>query len=204
MGSYHGPMAGPRPARSRARTRRGRPPGAEALGRDDVVRAAADLVDREGWAALSLARVARELGRHATSMYAHLRGIDDLRAAIALRAVDELAAEVWPAALGKVGADALGAIGREYHAFATAHPGRTAALSSIDPSDPAAAEALARLHEPLAATFRSFGLDDEQAASAHRIFGATINGLVTTGGTGELDRTVALFVVALSTGTWPS
>jgi AcrR family transcriptional regulator len=193
-----GRASGPAPVR------RGRPPGDEALGRDDVVRAAADLVDREGWAALSLARVARELGRHATSMYAHLRGIDDLRAAIALLAVDELAGRVWTAALGKVGADALGAIAREYHAYATAHPGRTAALSGIDPSDPAAAGPLARLHEPLAATFRSFGLDEDQAASAHRIFGATINGLVATGGTGELDRAVALFVVGLSSGSWPS
>jgi hypothetical protein len=62
---------------------------------------------------------------------------------------------------------------------------------------------MARLHEPLAATFRSFGLDEPQAASAHQIFGATINGLVNTGGADELDQAVALFVVAMSTGTWP-
>src|SRR4029453_4987075 len=90
VGSYHGGMADPAPA-----PRRGRPPSGESLARHDVVRAAADLVDREGWPALSLAGVARELGRHATSMYAHLRGIDDLRQAIALLAVDELADGVW-------------------------------------------------------------------------------------------------------------
>jgi AcrR family transcriptional regulator len=184
--------------------RRGRPPSGESLGRDDVVRAAADLADREGWTALSLAGVARELGRHATSMYAHLQGIDDLRQAIALLAAGELADTVWSATIGKIGAEALGAIAVEYRSYALAHPGRTAALSSIDRSDPAAAAPLARLHEPLAATFRSFGLDEDQAATAHQVFGATINGLVGTGGTAQLDEAVALFVVAMSTGRWPS
>jgi hypothetical protein len=56
----------------------------------------------------------------------------------------------------------------------------------------------------LAATFRSFGLGEAQAASAHQIFGATINGLVNTGGTDELDQAVALFVGAMSTGSWPA
>ena len=73
----------------------------------------------------------------------------------------------------------------------------------IDRSDPDFAVRMTRLHQPLAATFRSFGLDEAQTRSAHQIFGATINGLVNTGGADELDRAVALFVVALSTQRWP-
>jgi AcrR family transcriptional regulator len=168
-----------------------------------VVRAAADLADREGWDALSLAGVAREVGRHATSMYAHLRGIDDLRAAVALLAVGELADRVWTTTIGKVGPDALAAIAREYRSYAQEHPGRTAALSSIDTDDPDTLAPLARLHQPIAATFRSFGLDEAQAAIAHKVFGATINGLVATGGADELTQAVNLFVIAMSTGNWP-
>lgn len=193
-------MAGP----ARVAARRGRPPSGESLGRDDVIRAAADLVDREGWRALSLARLARQLGRHATSMYAHVSGIDDLRRGISLLAADELADKIWSATIGKVGAEALAAIAREYRSYAAAHPGRTASLSAIDRGDAGFAAPMARLHEPLAATFRSFGLDERQAASAHQIFGATINGLVNTGGADELDQAVALFVAAMSTATWPS
>jgi len=174
------------------------------VARDDVVRAAADLVDREGWQALSLARVARELGLHATSMYAHVSGLDDLRKEIALLTAEELADEVWSATIGKVGAEALAAIALEYRSYAAAYPGRTASLSDIDRADPDFAARMARLHEPLAATFRSFGLDEEQASSAHQIFGATINGLVNTGGADELDQAVALFVTAMSTGAWPA
>jgi AcrR family transcriptional regulator len=184
--------------------RRGRPPGGESLARDDVIRAAADLADREGWHALSLARVARRLNRHASSMYAHVEGLDDLRKGVALLAADELAQRVWSAVIGKVGADALSAIAVEYRSYALAHPGRTASLSAIDRGDAEFAARMVHLHEPLAATFRSFGLDDEQAASAHQIFGATINGLVGTGGMAELDRAVALFVVAMSTNAWPA
>jgi len=188
---------------ARTTGRRGRPPSGESLARDDVIRAAADLVDREGWQALSLARLARELGRHATSMYAHVSGLDDLRKQVALLAAEELADQVWSAAIGKVGAEALKAIALEYRSYAAAYPGRTASLSAIDREDPDFAARMTRLHQPLAATFRSFGLDETQAASAHQIFGATINGLVNTGGADELDQAVALFVTAMSTGAWP-
>jgi AcrR family transcriptional regulator len=193
------------PSRTRVvKPRRGRPPTGESLARDDVVRAAADLVDQAGWQALSLAALARELGRHATSMYAHVTGLDDLRKGIALLAAEELADRVWSATMGKVGAEALAAIALEYRTYAAACPGRTASLSAADRDDPEFALRMARMHEPLAATFRSFGLDEAQASSAHQIFGATINGLVNTGGADELEQAVALFVVAMSTGTWPT
>src|SRR4051794_10414336 len=165
------------PARSEATLRRGRPPSGESLTRRDVVRAAADVTDELGWAALSLAEVARRLGRHATSMYAHVTGLDDLRNEISLLATDELADRVWSAAIGKVGEEALAAIALEYRAYAPAFPGRTASRAAADRDAPDVAERRTRLHEPLAATFRSFGLDEAQTRSAHQIFGATINGL---------------------------
>jgi AcrR family transcriptional regulator len=199
IGCYHRPMS----SRARVAPRRGRPPTGESLTRDDVIRAAADLVDRAGWQALSLAGVARQLGLHATSMYAHVSGLEDLRKGVSLLAAEELADRVWSAAMGKIGAQALAAIALEYESFAAAHPGRTASLAAIDRGDFDFAARMTRLHQPLAATFRSFGLDDDQAASAHQIFGATINGLVNTGGAAELDHAVALFVAALSTGAWP-
>jgi AcrR family transcriptional regulator len=183
--------------------RRGRPPGGESLARDDVIRAAADLVDREGWHALSLARLARRLSRHASSMYAHVEGLDDLRKGVSLLAAEELADRVWSAVIGTVGAEALRAIAVEYRSYALAHPGRTASLAAIDRDDADFAARMLHLHQPLAATFRSFGLDDAQAAAAHQIFGATINGLVGTGGMDQLDRAVELFVVAMSTNEWP-
>jgi AcrR family transcriptional regulator len=193
-------MASPSPTAAR----RGRPPKGQAIGRDEVVRAAADLVDHDGWASLTLARLARSLGLHATSMYAHVTGLDDLRKGISLLAAEEISDRVRSAAIGRVGAEALSAIAVEYRDYAARHPGRTASLSAIDRNDPDFAARMARAHEPLAAAFRSFGLDEEQSASAHQIFGATINGLVNTGGSDELQCAVNLFVVAMSVGGWPA
>jgi hypothetical protein len=136
-------------------------------------------------------------------MYAHVSGLDDLRKGISLLAAEELSEKVWSATMGKVGAEALAAIALEYRSYAAAYPGRTASLAAIDRDDADFAARMKRVHQPLAATFRSFGLDETQAASAHQIFGATINGLVNTGGEDELDQAVALFVVAMSTKAWP-
>ena len=173
------------------------------MDRAELVLAAARLVDEEGWPALTLSRLARRVKRHASSMYAHVASLDDLRKQISLLAVDELADRVWSATIGKVGAEALEAIAFEYRRYAEEHPGRTASLSAIEEDDPDFVPRAARLHEPLAATFRSFGLDDQQALAAHKVFGAAVDGLVRTHGVDQLHQAVAVFVVAMSTGAWP-
>ncbi len=188
---------------AKASRRRGRPPGGDALTRDQIVESAADLADRDGWESLSFSGLARSLDRHATSMYSHFTGLEDLRRAVSLLSAEELASRVWSAAIGKTGGDALYAIAVAYRSFAAEHPGRTRSLSAVNRGDPEFAERMSHLHEPLAATFRSLGLDEARSALAHEVFGATINGLVNTGGEGLVDPAVQLFLAALSTGSWP-
>ena len=171
--------------------------------RATLVSVAADMVDRDGWHALTLSDVAKAVGRHPSSMYAHVDSLQDLRREIAIASMGELAELVWRAVLGKIGADALLAIAQQYKDFAVNHPGRTASLASIDESDPDFAVQAARLHEPVRATFRSFGLDDGQTAIAHRVFGGAIDGFVRTSSHEDIDQVVAVFVTALSTGLWP-
>ena len=71
----------------------------------------------------------------------------------------------------------------------------------------------ARLAEPVRATFRSFGLDEEQVRDAHRVFSAALRGLVLSEKTSSyrfvdddhaFAQLVDLFLVALSTGSWPA
>ena len=181
-----------------------RPVRSVPVDRATLVAIAADLADREGWHELTLSDVAKAVGRHPSSMYAHVASLDDLRQEIALLAVTELSEKVWRAVLGKVGADALLAIAQTYRDFARDFPGRTASISWADPQDAEFATLAVRLHEPVQVTFASFGLTEEQTQVAHRIFGATIDGFVRTVPSEDIAQAVGVFLAALQTGTWPA
>ena len=171
--------------------------------RDTVVRTAADLADRDGWHALTMSQVAKELDRHVSSLYAHVESLADLRREVALLALDELADAVWRAVLGLVQEDALQAIADVYFDYATRHPGRAAATVDIRNDEEVAARG-AHLAEPIWATFRSFGLDDAQVKVAHGVFSATITGFARRGNKDGVRQAVALFVIGLRSGEWPA
>jgi AcrR family transcriptional regulator len=178
------------------------------LDREALVLAAADLADREGWSAVTLSRVAKEVDRHVTSLYSHVDSLAGLHRAVALLALDELGQGVWRAALGKVQGDALQAIAEVYRDFAVRHPGRAAAMvAERDPDDDEVRARGAHLAEPVRAVFRSFGLDEDRAAIAHRVFSATVNGFARSTDRVEVDdfhQAVALVVEGLSSGRWPA
>ena len=82
------------------------------LDRDDLIRVAADVADRDGWHNLTMSSVAKEVDRHVTSLYGHVDGLDGLRREVQLLVFDELADALWRAALGRTRDDALSAHGR--------------------------------------------------------------------------------------------
>lgn len=175
---------------------------------ETLVRTAADLADRDGWSALTLSQVAKEVDRHVSSLYAHVDNLAALRREIGLLALDELAGEVWRAALGKVRGDALAAIAEVYRDFFLHHPGRVAAMhAERAPGDVEFSRRGLHLAEPVRAVFRSFGLDEERAAVAHRVFSATVGGFGRPSARASDDdfhQAVALFVTGLSSGAWPA
>ena len=183
------------------------------LDKATLVRAAADLADRDGWSRLTLSGAAQAVDRHVSSLYTHVDGLDDLRREVALLAIEELADEVWRAALGRSSGEALTAIATVERDFSRAHRGRIAAINAYATSGDAEFRAVgARLAEPIRATLAGFGLDDEQVAIAHRVFSAAVRGLAQTeihttddraAADDALTQTVELFVTALSSGAWP-
>jgi AcrR family transcriptional regulator len=98
----------------------------QGLDRDRVVDAATAIADAEGVGAVTLARVAADLGVRSPSLYNHVDGLDGLRRAIALRALRELHDTLRDAATGRAGAEALVALAEAYRDYARAHPGRYA------------------------------------------------------------------------------
>jgi len=183
------------------------------LDKATLVRVAADIADRDGWSNLTLSQVAKEVNRHVTSLYAHVDGLDALRREVTMLALEELADEVWQAALGRSREEALVAIATVERDYARRHPGRNTAMVTFIRFDDEDLRARGqRLAEPIRATFRSFGLDDDQVKQAHSVFSCALRGMILAELTDtfpfdDLDEThaqlIGLFVAALSTGTWP-
>src|SRR5512133_2902895 len=93
------------------------------LDAERVVQEAARIADADGLRALTLARLAGELGVRPPSLYNHFEGRrDGLMRALAVRGVRELTAALRDAAVGRAGTDALTATAHAHRAYAHAHP----------------------------------------------------------------------------------
>jgi AcrR family transcriptional regulator len=172
-----------------------------------VVDAAAGIADAEGLEAVTLARVAGDLGVRAPSLYNHVDGRSGLVRAIALRAVRELTAALREAAVGRSGADALTAAARAYRAYAHAHPGRYAATVAAPALDDDELRAAAQeTIDVLIAVLRGWGLEGDDAIHAVRAFRSAIHGFVAIeagGGFGipvDVDESFDRLVATLAGG----
>lgn len=182
------------------------------LDRDTLVAAAAELADTNGWNELTMSKVAEMVNRHVSSLYSHVDDLDALRREVVLLAVTEIGDVVWEASIGRSGADALTAIAQAERNFARLHPGRMAALRAhLGVDDSEFRNQALRIAVPIRTVLASFGLNEQQVAIAHRVFSATVRGLVEPGtplGTSDddiaLQATVTLFVTALESGSWPT
>jgi AcrR family transcriptional regulator len=172
-----------------------------------VVDTAAGIADAEGLPAVTLARVAGDLGVRAPSLYNHVDGLPGLLRAVALLAVRELAAVLRDAAVGRSGEDALAATARAYRDYARAHPGRYAAtVAAPAPDDAEHRAAAAETVEVVLAVLRGWDLDGDDGVHAARTFRSAIHGFVVleaAGGFGiplDLDESFDRLVATLAAG----
>jgi AcrR family transcriptional regulator len=172
-----------------------------------VIEAAAQIADEEGLAAVTLARVAAELGVRSPSLYNHVAGLDGLLRGVALVSLRELGSVLREAAVGRAGADALVAAARAYRAYALAHPGRYAAgVRAPDPDDAEHVEEATAVVGVMAAVLRGWELDEEATVHALRAWRSAVHGFVAleaAGGFGipvDLDASFERLVASLAAG----
>jgi AcrR family transcriptional regulator len=178
------------------------------LDHDIVVAAAAQIADAEGLDAVTLARVAAALHVKPPSLYNHVAGRDGLLRGIALLGLDELAATLREAAVGRSGADGLQATAQAYRAYVLTYPGRYAAGAITAPAaDDVEHEAAgAAVLEVMRGVLRSWSLDDEQTLHALRGIRSAVHGfasLEAAGGFGiklDLDLSFEHLIAALAAG----
>lgn len=148
------------------------------LDREQVIDAAVAVLEAKGRVdAVALREVAAALGVRTQSLYAHVKGVDGLRRALALRAHEALAAHLRAAVDGRTGSDAIEAIVRAYYAFAVERPGLYDASLRPPGDDPAMAEATAAVTAPLNEVLTSYGLDAAARVHWYRIVFAGVHGL---------------------------
>ena len=149
------------------------------LDRATVVAAAAELSDREGLGALSLATLAVRLGVRPPSLYNHVAGMADLRRELGLLGVRELTRRLAHAAVGQAGENAVITLAAAYRAYAHERPGVYAAsLRAPDPADAEWQAAAAELLAVVVASLAGFGLRDEGAVHAVRGLRSLLHGFV--------------------------
>jgi AcrR family transcriptional regulator len=149
------------------------------LDRHAVVRAAVEIVDREGVDALSMARLAAALGIRAPSLYAHVDGQVGLRRELWMWAVADLGDRLGEAVMGRSREEALAAFAVAFRDYVHAYRGRY--QLTLSPPEPLDDEALAvgrRANTAFRAVIRSFGLPEDDAVHAGRAVRAAIHGFV--------------------------
>jgi AcrR family transcriptional regulator len=148
-----------------------------------VIRAAAALVNAAGGEALTINRLARELGIQPPSLYNHIDGLADLRRELALLSTRALGDRIIAAVAGKSGAAGVFAMADAYRGYIQEYPGlyqaslrASGTMATPDPELRAAEERVVRV---TAALMESFGLGGEEAIHAVRGLRSAVHGFTT-------------------------
>ena len=180
------------------------------LDRRAVIAAAVDIVDEQGAGALTMTRLADDLGIRLPSLYAHVRGQLDLRRELWIWAVSDLGEHLGACVMGRSGDDALTAFAFELRDYAHRYPGRyQLTLDPPVPFDEEASQVRHRANAPFKAVIRSFGLDDDTAVHAGRALRAAIHGFVALEsqdaiGNDKTDESFRHLVALLARGLRPA
>jgi len=151
-------------------------PGLDA---ERVADAAVAIADARGFDALTLARLASELGVRTPSLYHHVAGLEGARRAVALRGMRELGTALRTAAMGRSGADALRSVAAAYRAYALAHPGAYAATQRTDLADGGELQAAAaRTVAVVFAVLRHWESDEARLVHLVRAVRSALHGFV--------------------------
>ncbi|WP_405715029.1 WHG domain-containing protein [Streptomyces xanthophaeus] len=143
-----------------------------------LTRAGAELADEVGFDEVTVSALARHFDVKAASLYSHVKNSRDLKARIALLALEELADRVAAALAGRAGKDALTAFANVYRDYAREHPGRyTATRFRLTPQE-AAGSAGVRHAQMTRAILRGYDLTEPDQTHAVRLLGSVFHGYV--------------------------
>lgn len=171
-----------------------------------VTKAAAAIVDADGLAALTLARLAATLGVAPPSLYKHVGGLDDLTVRLRTLAIRNLADELTAAAIGRAGSAGFRAIAHAYRRFAVEHRGvYPLTQGAPEPTSSEQQVEIIRALRILQAVVSSFGVPEDIWIHAIRMVRAGLHGFADIEARGgfqmsqSVDRSFDLLIDTLET-----
>ncbi|MGH7248155.1 MAG: TetR/AcrR family transcriptional regulator [Pseudomonadota bacterium] len=148
-----------------------------------VVAAAAELADREGSGALTLAALAAKLRVKPPSLFNHVSGMTALRRALRVLALRELGDAMSAAAIGRSRGDAIRALGQAYRQFARRRPGIYAEMvgsgDGDNPEDSEVGAQAARIVAICVSALAGYGLSPRDEVHAIRALRSLAHGFAT-------------------------
>jgi len=180
------------------------------LDKNAVVEAAVEILNAEGVGALSLSRLADELGIKTPSLYNHVNGLDGLQQELELMNAKLLADRFSEAAIGKSGSELFMDAAQAFRAYVKEYPGLYMSTLRSSSKQQALDENLQREEERMMkvglAVMASLGLQGEDAIHGLRAFRSMVHGFATlevAGGFGlpqDCDESFRRLVSALVAG----
>lgn len=177
-----------------------------------VTAIAVGLVDErtDGFDGLTLTAVASRAGVAVPSLYKHVGSLGQLRRAVAVVALRDLAGRLAAATAGRSGNEALRALGHAMRRYAAEHPGLYAAAQvaphADDPAEAEHGQAAEEVVAVVSVALRGFGLPEPALVPIVRSVRAGLHGFIDLeahGGFGlpdDLDRSFEVLLDVLVAG----
>lgn len=93
------------------------------IGKDDIVRVAAELTDEVGIDHITLKEISKRLDIQSPSLYNHIGGLPELKEMVSLYVMELLREQMVRSTIGRIGIDALKEMGYAFIRFAREHTG---------------------------------------------------------------------------------
>ncbi len=180
------------------------------LTRTAVIQAAVELLNTEGPDALTLNRLAGELGIRPPSLYNHVDGLPGLQKDLAVLNARQLANRLGEAAIGKSGPELFMEVAQAFRSYVKENPGLyTATLRASGTQETPDRDLIREEERTLKialAVVASLGLQGEAAIHAVRAFRSMVHGFATlevAGGFGlpqDCDESFRQLVNAMTAG----
>jgi AcrR family transcriptional regulator len=148
------------------------------LGRYDVLVAAEAIVDRDGWMALTMSALAKELGVKSPSLYHHVDGLDAVRAEVQSRTMQALTRAQVTGATGQAGLDGIRELAAAHRSFALRYPNRYLGLTGEVVDRRRLQETVDGVLGLLGEVVLSTGLSEQDLSSAMVALFAALHGVI--------------------------